>query len=78
MDDPRNQSEQWEPVIERNGAEYLVTCNGTVFVALSLRAAEYLARRMTRGNARPPSSEPPADPCAGAVRSLPGAAGPQA
>lgn len=40
-----------EPVIEANGAEYLVTMPGAVFVALSLRQARAIAGRM-RARAR--------------------------
>ncbi len=32
-------------LIEKNGDEYLVTINGAVFLALSLAAAEAIARR---------------------------------
>ena len=35
-----------EPIIEPNGSEYLVTVNGSVFLALTLVAAERMARRM--------------------------------
>jgi hypothetical protein len=36
------------PVIEANGAEYLVTINGSVFLALSLAQAETIAYRSRR------------------------------
>lgn len=39
------------PVIEANGAEYLVTINGSVFLALSLAQAETIAHR-TRSKPR--------------------------
>lgn len=37
-----------DPTIERNGGEYLVTINGSVFVALSLAEAESVAYRLGR------------------------------
>ncbi len=37
-----------EPIIQRNGAEYLVTVNGGVFLALSLAQAHTIANRMGR------------------------------
>ena len=40
-----------EPIIQANGSEYLVTINGSVFVALSLAQAETIAYR-TRGKPR--------------------------
>lgn len=36
-----------EPIIEPNGSEYLVTVNGSVFLALTRAAAERMARRMS-------------------------------
>ena len=36
------------PIIEANGSEYLVTINGSVFVALSLAQAETIAYRTGR------------------------------
>ncbi len=34
------------PIIQRNGAEYLITVNGSVFLALSLAQANTIANRM--------------------------------
>jgi hypothetical protein len=55
-------TERREPVIERNGAEYLISYNGSVFLALSFAAAESIARRMTGGRSAPaPAGVPHAD-----------------
>lgn len=46
MDEIRYEPENRAPVIERNGAEYLITLNGSVFLALSFAAAQRIAYRM--------------------------------
>jgi hypothetical protein len=42
-----------DPLIEANGSEYLVTINGSVFLALSLTQAEGIAYRMRRSRHEP-------------------------
>ena len=55
-----------EPLIEANGSEYLISFNGSVFLALSLADAQRIAHRMAGprcSGAWAAEARQPARPC---------------